>query len=59
MITALLQFGSDGETQLRFLAGICSSLMLLRKFQPSDWEEVTKYLAVIVTDDVAKSLIDR
>ena len=53
------QFGVDGDVQLRFLAGICSSIMHLKKFQPSDWEEVMKYLAVLVGAQTAKTLTER
>ena len=33
--------------------------MHLKKFQPSDWEEVMKYLAVIVGAQTAKPLTER
>jgi len=51
-------FGEDGDVQLHFIAGICCSLMLLKKFQHADWEEVMRYLAVIVGATNAQAMIE-
>lgn len=54
--------GYDDEVVINHIAGLCCSLMFLKKFEKGDWEDVEKYLglfldharAVQVCDDLRK-----
>jgi len=38
----------ENETPISHIAGLCCSIMNLQKFQSCDWQEVSKYLSVVV-----------
>lgn len=46
------------EEQLGFIAGLCCSLMSLKKFEKSDWQEVAKYLSVFEGQSTADKIIE-
>lgn len=46
------------ETALSHIAHLCCSLMSLRKFEVEDWQEITRYLAVIVGPTVAGTAVE-
>jgi elongation factor 3 len=50
----------DADTELSHIAGLCCSLMSLKKYQADEWQqEVGKYLAVLVGAEASKTATEK
>ena len=47
---------SGNDIQINHIALLCCSLMYLKKFEKSEWEDITKYFALLVAQETAKNI---
>lgn len=46
------------DVELNHIAALCCSLMGLKKFDPADWQEISKYLSVYESKEFAEKMVN-